>query len=298
MSRPFAAVLLAVFINVTSAARIAGKYSLGKSISACSKPVKLKSTSYAKDLKRKALRYWGNPKVLVATKSKGNVTYEDVQKHEEAAWKDTERWEDFKRNRPYSTAPYVSKAPEVGTIAPDGEVFSMDGRSSTLLTQLKSLAVLKGSTVAAVLFGSMTCPIWRGWAAYDLHTAVMGLGVPVLHVYTMEAHAANQFPIFLNTEGVLKMDEQIDETVTKQDRIKAAKKGFAHLEAEIGGDISMVIDNLSGSLEAAYESRPFRLYLIDTLTSTVLHKTGLAPFNMDAKMSDLKSFLSGYCSRK
>ena len=56
----------------------------------------------------------------------------------------------------------------------------------------------------------------------------------------------------------------------------------------------MVLDGMDDGLEAAYEARPFRLYVVQVASKTVVHKTGLAPFNMDAKRNELKACLGKF----
>ena len=55
----------------------------------------------------------------------------------------------------------------------------------------------------------------------------------------------------------------------------------------------MWMDAMDDKLEAAYEARPWRWYVIDVETCKVITCTGLAPFNMAGKLDKIKAACSG-----
>ena len=46
----------------------------------------------------------------------------------------------------------------------------------------------------------------------------------------------------------------------------------------------MWMDSMDDRLEAAYEARPWRQYVLDTENNKITAKIGLAPFNMAGKL--------------
>ena len=130
----------------------------------------------------------GNAGLRIDCAGGADVSYEEVQTVEFAKWHDVQGkdWGAFKVNRPYSIKGHVSRAPAIGADAPDGTVLSLDDSvpPSTLHEAIDAVAASAGGAQhVALIFGTITCPVWRGWAARDLHTDVTAAGVPVLHVY-------------------------------------------------------------------------------------------------------------------
>ena len=152
-----------------------------------------------------------------------------------------------------------------------------------------SVGKAKGSEFVAVSFDSLTCPVWRAFAGADLHKAFSGYDVPVLHVYTKEAHADNEFAA--HVPAPLDLAEPVNVHKTWQERAVAAKKAKALLEAKTGERINMVMDAMGDGLEKSYEARPWRLYVVEVATGNVAYAMGPSPFNFGAKMSDVTTFL-------
>ena len=50
----------------------------------------------------------------------------------------------------------------------------------------------------------------------------------------------------------------------------------------------MWMDAMDDKLEATYEARPWRQYVIDAASGKIIAKLGLAPFNMNGKMKVIK----------
>lgn len=113
-------------------------------------------------------------------------------------------------------------------------------------------------------------------------------------MYTHEAHPDDTFPSPL--KGPLALAEPLPAHTSLDERQAVAAKAKAFLEFKMAQPIEMVVGGMDDALEAAYESRPFRLYLIniDDSTPRVLFRTSLAPFNMGSKFQELRSFVCLY----
>jgi len=228
--------------------------------------------------------------------NKHDGSYEEVQEFEYKAWHDDPKkdWDSYTVNRPWSTKGYVSMAPKMGDAAPDGPVLSLeaDGAPSTLLAEVKKMSATSGKEFVAVSFGTVSCPVWRTFGGQDLCRPAKDAGVPILHVYTMEAHAEGQFDAGPNMKGPIALTRQIPPHKDEAERRKAAMEGHAVISRELGEKQVMVLDGMDDQLEKAYEARPFRVYVIEAKSGIVAHATSLTPFNMPAKVEGLKAFFA------
>merc|ERR1712196_204096 len=68
---------------------------------------------------------------------------------------------------------------------------------------------------------------------------------------------------------------------------RETKKYFEEWEGE--GKCNMWMDSMDDKLEAVYEARPWRQYVLDAKTMKVIAKLGLAPFNMVGKIATIKA---------
>jgi len=203
-------------------------------------------------------------------------------------------WEKFSEHRGYALPGYVPKHPKVGDIAPDGKILSVDGgEASTLLTEARKLATAAGSSKVILCFDAITCPFFRAYAAEDLHKVTNG--VPELHIYQREAEPCDVFDAGgMHCVTPLKMKRFIPWHKTEADRALAAKDTRTYLESFTGkGKVNMWMDTMDDNLEATYESRPWRWYVIDAESAKVIAFTGLAPFNMDGKIEVIKKACAG-----
>merc|ERR1711998_4580 len=209
-------------------------------------------------------------------------------------------WEQFKQFRPYAQKDYESKAPKVGDIAPDGPVLSLaeDGESSTLLTEAKKLAAEAGTDKVVLGFDGMTCMFWRSYCAEQLYKAAGD--TPILHIYSMEAEPEDKFDAGgsqsegHNTEvpPMLHITPAINEHKDVAERRLVASKAKSILETFNDKPVTMVIDDMDNALENAYETRPWRYYVIEAESGKVLSTSSLAPFNIDEKTASMKAALA------
>lgn len=237
-----------------------------------------------------------NPVVAINDNTQ-DCTVAEVQEKEYQVWHedDSKDWDLFTQQRPYSVKGYQSQAVDVGQ-AKDAKVLGLkaDSDTGTLLEEVKKLGESKGSEVVAVSFDSLTCPVWRSFGGHDLHKAVADKGFPVLHVYTREAHASDEFDAAPNGKGLISLKRQVPAHQTEDDRRKAAVEAHALISRQVGGAVDMVLDNMEDELEKAYEARPFRIYLLETSTGKVVFRPGVCPFNIPAKTREMQEFLVKY----
>lgn len=199
-------------------------------------------------------------------------------------------WAKFAEHRGYAVPGYVPKHPKEGDIAPDGKILSIDGKEpSTLLAEARKLASAAGSKKVIVCFDAITCPFFRAYAAEDLYK-VAG-GVPQLHVYLREAEPSDVFDAGgMHCVTPLKMKRHIPWHKNETERAEAAKDTRTFLESFEGkGKVNMWMDTMDDTLEAAYEARPWRWYVIEAESGKVIACTGLAPFNMAGKIAKIKA---------
>merc|ERR1719231_2099550 len=173
-------------------------------------------------------------------------------------------WEKFNEHRGYACNGYVPKHPKDGEDAPDGPILPVDGdgAASTLLTEAKKMAEKAGSDKVIICFDAITCPFFRAYAAEDLHKVANG--VPQLHVYLREAEPSDEFDAGgMHCMTPLKMKRHIPVHKTKEDRAMAARDTRSFIESFEGkGKVNMWMDAMDDKLEAAYEARPWRWYVL------------------------------------
>jgi len=199
-------------------------------------------------------------------------------------------WEKFCEHRGYAAPGYEPKHPKDGEKAIDGKIFAIDGSgaTSTLLAEAKKVAEAAGSDKVIICFDGMTCPFYRAYCMEDLYRA--SNGCPKLHVYIREAEPCDEFDAGgMHMVTPLKMKRPIPVHKTAEDRAKAANDCKTFLEKSAAkAKVNMWMDGMDDTLEAAYEARPWRWYVVDIASGTVITSTGLAPFNMKGKLAKIK----------
>ena len=203
-------------------------------------------------------------------------------------------FEKFAEHRGYAMPGYVPKHPKAGDVAPDGAILSVDGGApSTLLTEARKMAKAAGTDKVILCFDAITCPFFRAYAAEDLYKVAGGL--PQLHVYLREAEPCDTFDAGgMHCVTPLKMKRYITEHKTKEDRALAARDTRTFLEGFEGkGKVNMWMDAMDDKLEALYEARPWRWYVIEASSAKVVACTNLAPFNMAGKIAKIKAACGG-----
>ena len=199
-------------------------------------------------------------------------------------------WEKFAEHRGYAVPGYIPKHPKDGEVAPDGKILSVDGGAdSTLLTEARKMATAAGSDKVILCFDAITCPFFRAYAAEDLFKVANG--VPQLHVYLREAEPCDVFDAGgMHCQTPLKMKRFIPWHKTPEDRAQAAKDTRTFLESFEGkGKVNMWMDTMDDNLEAIYEARPWRWYVIEAESGKIITSTNLAPFNMAGKIKKVKA---------
>jgi len=198
-------------------------------------------------------------------------------------------WEKFCEHRGYAVPGYTPKHPTEGSIVPDGTILPIDGgSSSTLLTEARKMANAAGSKKVAICFGAITCPFYRAYAAEDMYKVMNG--IPMLHVYIREAEPCDEFDAGgMHCVTPLKMKRFIPWHKNEGERAQAAKDTKIFFESFMGkGNVNMWMDTMDDKLEALYEARPWRWYVIEAQSGKMIAGTNLAPFNMKGKLAKLK----------
>ena len=75
---------------------------------------------------------------------------------------------------------------------------------------------------------------------------------------------------------------------TPADRAEAAQDTKKFLE-RFEPDVRMWMDGRDDKLEALYESRPWRWYVLEGSSGKIVDGIGLAPFNMKGKIAKVKA---------
>jgi len=199
-------------------------------------------------------------------------------------------WEKYNEHRGYTTPGYEEKSPKVGDIVPDGPIHSITGGpDSTLLTEAKKLAEKAGTSKVILSFVGVTCPFARAYCFEDLSKAV-GSGVPTINVYIREAEPCDVFDAGgMHVTTPVACRRRVYWHKTPEERALIARETKQYFETWLGeGKCEMWMDGLNDELEAKYEARPWRQYVIEASTGKCIAKLGLAPFNMVGKLKVIK----------
>ena len=205
-------------------------------------------------------------------------------------------WEKFLEHRGYASPGYETKAPQPGDVVPDSKILSLDanGPESTLLTEARKLAEAAGSKKVILAFDAVTCPFFRLYAGQEFAQAAIKAGVPTLHVYIREAEPCDVFDAGgMHCSTPLELRRYVPSHKSESDRRMVASETKRFLEDFYGkGNVNMWIDAMDDKLEALYEARPWRQYVIEAATGKMIAATGLAPFNPKGKVKKLEAALA------
>jgi len=116
----------------------------------------------------------------------------------------------------------------------------------------------------------------------------------VLHIYTREAHGKDDFDAGPNDSGPMALEHAINMAKTEEERRGTAMKAKTLISEQVSMSegVTMWCDAMDDWAEAAFEARPFRMYVIDTEEQKIVYVAGLTPFNMGAKANDIKALKS------
>ena len=193
----------------------------------------------------------------------------------------------YAKAQPYNDPAYVEKFPKAGAAAPNGEIYYAleSGGLGDKATLQAALNVLCGPNVVfgkaerrvwaqglgqcGILFLSMTCPIVRLGVMREYGRMYAAAGVPLLLVYIRETHPQDGFLPQANWGE----SASINAHRTVEDRAACCalvRQQWAEQCPELPPP-NLVIDGMGDSLEAAYEARPFRHYVISVPKMTVAY---------------------------
>lgn len=123
---------------------------------------------------------------------------------------------------------------------------------------------------------TVTCPFWRAYGAKDLYKAAGS--IPTLHVYIREAQPKDEFDATPNGKGPLSLAREHNKHQTIRARRQSAQEALGFIQ-KWEPDAVMFVDGMDDALEAMYEARPWRQYVIEAETGVVVDAIGLTPFN-------------------
>ena len=143
----------------------------------------------------------------------------------------------------------ADRAPALGAAAPNFKLTSVEGDRSV------ELASFKGDRPVILIFGSYTCPPFRRQVgALNNLYRTYGDVAEFFVVYIREAHAADS-----DWPEPVAEEENIMQPTTYDQRRSVAGRCVAKLNM----DIPCLIDNMSNSVDKAYDGHPDRLFLVD-----------------------------------
>jgi hypothetical protein len=139
------------------------------------------------------------------------------------------------------------------------------------------MAAAAGSDKVILNFVGITCPFARGYAFYDLYKS--SHEVPQLSVYIQEAEPCDVFDAGgMHVTSPLAMRRLTYWHKNSDERALVARETEHFFEGSMGkGNCNMWMDSMDDFLEAAYEARPWRQYIIEAATGKIVAKLGLAP---------------------
>ncbi len=155
--------------------------------------------------------------------------------------------------------------PEPGTLAPDFELHSPDGKRSVRLSSFR------GKNPVVLIFGCFTCGNYRTYSeTLEALYRKRKDQVEFLRVYVRKAHPSDSHaPTATNARAGL----LIKQPMTFDDRCRVAERCTMALKIET----PMVVDGIDNRVGEAYGGWPDRLYLIDR-EGRVAYQGGPGPF--------------------
>ena len=167
--------------------------------------------------------------------------------------------------------PIEEAAPKVGDQAPDFEAerLSHDGERTG---EIERMSDFRGHKVA-FLFGSYTCPIYRGQIErFNEIYQELKDKYQFLNIYIREAHPEDGWRLDINSrQGV-----EYNQPTNSDERASIVKTCMVRNNI----DMPMALDNMNDEIEKLYSGSPERLYIIDE-NGIVSHRSGRGPFDMD-----------------
>ncbi len=164
-----------------------------------------------------------------------------------------------------------AKAPKVGERAPafTAERMSAEG---TVTGEQVSLADYLGRDFA-LMFGSITCPIYRGQIPrFNEIYAELSERCAFLLIYISEAHPEDGWQLDINhTQNVV-----YSQPVNMAERVAIAQDGVCQHAIKL----PVAVDDMDNTIDQLYSGSPERLYLIDA-EGVVRHRSVPGPFKLD-----------------
>jgi len=162
-------------------------------------------------------------------------------------------------------------APSVGDVAPDFSV-TLIGSDGRLSCRKVTLQDFRNQTLA-LLFGSYTCPIFRGQISqYQEIYEEFKDRVAFLWIYILEAHPENGWRVPHNFE--IGINVPLPKTIVERADVAA------RCITETRSRIPTALDDMNDTAMTAYAGSPERLYVVDR-SGVVRHKSSIGPFDAE-----------------
>lgn len=166
--------------------------------------------------------------------------------------------------------PIEAAAPRVGDPAPDfeAELMSEDGERTGKFVRLSEFR----AQPVALLFGSYTCPVYRGQIARfnEIYDELKD-EYAFLTIYTREAHPEDGWQVEINhSQGVTFHQPKTADQRAEIARVCMSRHGIR---------MPMALDTMNDDIEKMYSGSPERLYVIDA-EGRVQYRSGRGPFMM------------------
>ena len=163
--------------------------------------------------------------------------------------------------------------PKVNEAAPDFELADANTGKKLRLSEFR------GKSPVALIFGSYSCPNFRGSAdALKAMQQRYGSRIPFLLVYIREAHATNQWTTARNVREDISLSPATT-MAEKEDHATMCSRKL-HLP------FPALVDSMDGAVESTYNAWPSRVYIIGRdgriLYSSRLTELDFEPDRMDA----------------
>jgi len=191
--------------------------------------------------------------------------------------------DEFMQQLAAERAPIEAAAPKPGESAPEftAQRFSVE---AGLTEPLVSLADYKGRPLA-LLFGSYTCPIYRGQTErFNAIYAELCERLDFLLVYISEAHPEDGWQVKINHAQNVVYDQP-----TGMDARAAIAADCIRSRSTT---MPVVIDDMENTVNKLYSGSPERLYLIDA-GGIVRHRSASGPFKMHVIEAWYDALLAG-----
>ncbi|MFP3903540.1 MAG: alpha/beta hydrolase fold domain-containing protein [Armatimonadota bacterium] len=151
---------------------------------------------------------------------------------------------------------FMQKSPRVGDAAPGFELKDVDGKTH-------SLTDLYAQKPVVIVFGSLSCPVYRSKIVSCRKLAeMMGDRARYVMIYTVEAHPQDTKSPYADRVWLHRTNEEqgvlINQPTTYEERLALAKQASSRM----GDDWIVLVDEMDNAVWEAYGRRPNSAFVI------------------------------------